>query len=325
MSAGGSTPLVSVVIEGYNEYLSYDDVDTWEGLMAQRFPLDQVEVILVGSAAQAARWEERYARSSPFLRVKTVAAEDPWYFMLKNQGVAEAAGDIVVLADADVVPDPDWLAAIVAGIEDGADVVAGLSLFRTERWGPDHAVMQVAASISWALLGTSARPRSDEVRFQSHNVGLRAAVARDHPFRTDLRHRVAGVFLPAALKAAGAKLRFQPEQQVAHSFDSGWWFRLHARFGYEVYLLRREHADWPHRWVRKTWILEPPLTGAWHGILDLKRWFVFGGLMGASWTRRVALLPLVLAMSAAARGTEMFGMYATMVAPARMKRFAASV
>ena len=320
-----SRPLVSVVIEGYNEYLSFEDIDTWAGLKAQRYPLGRVEVILVGSAVQAARWTERFADPSPFLRVKAIAVDDPWYFEMKNRGVEEATGDIIVLADADVVPDPGWLDAIVEGIERGADVVAGMSLFRTAGRGPEHPLMQVAASISWALLGISARPRSDEVYFQSHNVAFRASVARAHPFRTDIRHRVAGVFLPSALKAAGARLRFQPAQKVAHSFDPGWWFRLHARFGYEVYVLRRTHEDWPHRWVRRTWILEPPLTAGWHALLDWPRWFVFGGLMGASLPRRVALLPLLLAMSALARATEMAGMYATMVTPERMKRFAASV
>lgn len=325
MSVAGK-PIVSVVIEGYNEYLAFDDIDTWAGLEAQRYPLDRVEVILVGSAAQAARWSERFADEKRFLRVKSVAVDDPWYFEMKNRGVREATGDIVVLADADVVPDPGWLEAIVEGIEGGADVVAGMSLFRTATRGPDHALMQLAASISWAaLLGTSARPSSEDVNFQAHNVAFRASVARAHPFRTDIRHRVAGVFLPAELKSAGARLLFQPAQRVAHSFEPGWWFRLHARFGYEVYVLRRAHENWPHRWVRRTWILEPPLTAGWHALLDWPRWFAFGELMGASLPRRIALLPLLLAMSSLARVTEMAGMYATMVAPERMKRFAASV
>ena len=318
-------PVVSVVIEGYNEYLSFDDVDTWPGLEAQRYPLDRVEVILVGSAAQAERWSERFAGQTPFLRVKAVAVDDPWYFEMKNRGVREATGDIIVLADADVVPEPGWLEAIVAAIERGADVVAGMSLFRTPTRDSGDPFMQVAASISWALLGTSASPRSDDVKFQAHNVAFRASIARAHPFRTDIRHRMAGLFLPAELKAAGARLEFEPALKVAHSFDPWWWLRLHARFGYEVHRLRREHEDWPHRWVRRMWILEPPLTAGWHALLDWPRWFVFGRLMGASLARRVALLPLLLLMSGLARGTEMAGMYATMAAPERMKRFAASV
>ena len=318
-------PLVSVVIEGYNEYLAFEDVDTWAGLEAQSYPLDRVEVILVGSAVQAERWRERFVDPAPFLRVKAIAVDDPWYFEMKNRGTGEATGEIVVLADADVVPEPDWLSTIVAGIESGADVVAGLSLFRTPSLGSNHPLMQLAASISWALLGTSADPGSDDVYFQSHNVGFRADVIRAHPFRTDIRHRVAGVFLPAELKDAGARMRFQPAQKVAHSFDLRWWFKLHARFGYEVYRLRREHPDWPHRWVRRTWVLEPPLTAGWHVLLDVRRWFVFGRLMGAGFARRVALLPLLFVMSGLARATEMAGMYATMVAPERMKRFAASV
>ncbi|HEU4463548.1 MAG TPA: glycosyltransferase [Gemmatimonadota bacterium] len=319
-------PVVSVVIEGYNEYLSFGDIDTWSGLETQRYPLDRVEIILVGTAVQAERWSERFAGQTTFLRVKAVAVDDPWYFEMKNRGVREATGDVIVLADADVVPDPGWLEAIVEAIEEGADVVAGISLFRTPTRNSGDPFMQLAASISWApLLGTSPSPRSNDAYFQAHNVAFRAAVARAHPFRTDIRHRVAGVFLPAELKAAGARLRFQPAQKVSHSFDARWWLRLHARFGYEIHRLRREHEDWPHGWVRRTWILEPPLTAGWHALLDWPRWFVFGRLMGASLARRVALFPLLLFMSGVARGTEMVGMYATMVAPDRMKRFAASV
>jgi hypothetical protein len=322
----GADPLVSVVIEGYNEYLSYEDIDTWAGLEAQHFPLERVEVILVGSAAQVARWQERFADPSPFLRVSAIAVDDPWYFAMKNRGVQEAAGEIVVLADADIVPDPQWLSTIVEGIERGADVVAGMSLFRTEEWDSGHPLMQVAASISWGgFLCASTAAGGDQVTFQAHNVAFRASIARAHPFRTDIRHRVAGVFLPAELRAAGARLRFQPGQRVAHSFAPAWWFRLHARFGYELYLLRRAHEDWPHRWVARTWILEPPLTAGWHALLDWLCWFRFGRIMGATMTRRIALLPLVVVMSALARTVEMAGMYATMLAPERMKRFAASV
>jgi hypothetical protein len=318
-------PLVSVVIEGYNEYLAFEDLDTWPGLEAQTYPLDRVEVVLVGSAAQAARWNARFAGQTTFRRVEAIAVDDPWYFEMKNQGVRETSGEIVVLADADVVPEPGWLEAIVTGIEGGADVVAGVSLFRTNKLPSGHGLMQIAASISWALHGSSADPHSDDVYFQAHNVGFRGSVIRAHPFRTDIRHRVAGMFLPAELKEHGARLRFQPAQKVAHSFDPTWWFKLHARFGYEVYRLRREHPHWPHRWVQRTWILEPPLTAGWHALLDWPKWFVFGRLMGAGLARRVALLPALAVMSAFARGAEMAGMYATMVAPERMKRFAASV
>src|SRR5687768_16423725 len=97
---------------------------------------------------------------------------------MKNRGVREATGDIIVMADADVVPEPGWLEAIVEAIEAGADVVAGMSLFRTATRDPDDPFMQLAASISWALLGTSANPRSDDVHFQAHNVAFRAPIAR---------------------------------------------------------------------------------------------------------------------------------------------------
>lgn len=80
-------PLVSVVLDGYNETRSLGTAkNTMEALRRQDFPLDQVEVILVGSAAQINGWREIYSDGKPFLCVKTIAAEGAHYYELKNRG-----------------------------------------------------------------------------------------------------------------------------------------------------------------------------------------------------------------------------------------------
>ena len=321
-------PVISVVVEGYNESLTFEAVDVMEGLQKQRFSLDRVEVVLIGSAAQVARWREVYGAGSPFYRVEMVEAEGAYYFELKNKGASVASADIVALTDCDVYPEPSWLSTIVEGVEAGADVVTGVSLFRSRGGrGSDHPLLQVAASITWAPLlegrtnGGSMCARG----FQAHNVAFRSSILRSHPFRTDLHQKVAGVFLPAALHRSGIEIMLQPEQRVAHSITPGWWLRLHMRFGYELHLLRRQEESWPHRWVRKTWLLEPPLTASWHAAMDGSRWFSYGRLIGAGRARRWVLLPVVLGMSAVARSAEMIGMYGAILSPERMARFAASV
>ena len=54
---------------------------------------------------------------------------------------------------------------------------------------------------------------------------------------------------------------------------------------------------------------------AWHFLADLPRWFRYARLLGVGPIRRVTLFPAVVALSAAAHGTEMAGMYSTLLAP----------
>jgi glycosyltransferase involved in cell wall biosynthesis len=329
VSAG--RPRVSVVIEGYNESLDLGSADdTIAGLLQQDFPLDQVEVVLVGSPAQIAAWRARWGSSTAFFRVVAVAAEGAHYYALKNEGVRHASAEILALIDSDARPEPGWLTALVEAIEGGAEVSAGVTLFRGEHGlDPSHPLLQAAASISWGfVVPRSADPAAPPAGFLSHNVGFRAATFRRHAYRTDLGRTCAGSFLFEALRASGARIEFAPRQRVAHVFSLGWWvLRLHRRFGYEVLLLRRLDGTQKHGWLaRVPWMpwLEPPLTTVWHVALDAPRWLRFARAAGVPRGRRVVLLPLVLALSCLARGGEMLGMLQTIAAPEAMKRFAES-
>lgn len=325
----GTRPLVSVVVEGYNESLSLGTVaDTLDGLLKQDFPLNQVEVVLVGSNAQAEEWEKSLLKDYPFFSVKTVGAAGAHYYELKNQGAQATSGQIIALLDSDVRPESNWISSIVQAINNGADVAAGVTLFRSEHGlQPDHPLMQVAASISWGFVVGDVIDEKNVLPagFLSHNVAFRADVFRQHYYRTDLGRTCAGSFLYKELMESGAKILFQPNQRVAHTFSLRWWIlRLHRRFGYEVFLLRRLDETDPKRWVASLKIVEPLVTMGWHMLLDIPHWFKFSRLIGIPLWRRMMLLPVVTGMSACARGSEMIGMYRTMAAPQAMKRFAES-
>lgn len=318
-----SRPRVSVVIEGYNESRALGSADeVMTALLRQDFALGDVEVILVGSREQAAAWRARWGAGTPFARVLAVEADGAHYYALKNEGARHAQADVLAFLDSDACPEPGWLAALVASIERGADVSAGVTLFRGDDGRrPDDALLQVAAAISWGfVVPRQGGVESPPAGFLSHNVGFRAATFRRHAYRTDLGRTCAGSFLFADLRAAGARMVFEPRQRVAHVFSLGWWvLRLHRRFGHEVLLLRR----WDTAHTRLGW-LEPPLTALWHVALDVPQWWRFGRVAGIPLRRRVALLPLVLPMSVLARGGEMIGMVQTLAAPDAMKRFAES-
>jgi hypothetical protein len=316
-----ATPLVSVVVEGYNDTLDIGCLhDTLAALRAQSVQSQRVELILVGSQAQVEAWQAQ-AASLPFHAVRFVAASRAHYYDMKNLGARSATAPIVAFTDSDVAPGADWLAAILRGLEHGGDAVAGLTLFRG---GAPSAVREAAASISWGFVLPGGR--GDEAAgFLSHNLGVRSALFREGGYRSDLGRTCAGSFLYSRWRAAGVSVRFQPEQRVAHAFTLWWWLtRLHVRFGHEVHRLRRIHESQSHRWVRHLGVLEPIATWGWHVALDVPQWWRFGRLLGHGPTARLVRLPLVLALSVMARGAEAVGMAYSSLSPQSAARFAAA-
>lgn len=323
-------PVISVVIEGYNESRDLGTADeTINALKHQDFPLGQVEVILVGSLAQTQDWQKRYAEGTPFFAVKTIDFEGAHYYELKNGGAKIAAGEIIAFTDSDVRPKPTWLRAIADGIHNGADVVVGPSLFRQESgFSPDSPLMRVLASITWGwVVGKRWQGAyRTAVGFMDHNVALRAEAFRQHQYRTEFGRVIASPLLYRSLANAGLSVLMQPQQQATHHFSWSYWLiKLHFRYGYEVFHLRRLDPNYPNQWIRRTGILEPLITMLWHVLLDGPKWLRFSGLLQTNRLYRLALLPVVMIFSAIAHTSEMVGMYATLLAPDRMKQWAETV
>jgi glycosyltransferase involved in cell wall biosynthesis len=322
------TPAVSVIVEGYNAMSDIGSMDdTMSALRAQRFPLREVEIILVGSSAQASEWERRFSADADFHSVRAVGADGSKYYGFKNCGAEIARAPILAFTDSDAAPFPEWLATLVNGIRNGADVTAGISLFRDERSANSRSPwLLAAASISWGFVAGAARDGSPVAKaFLSHNVGVRAEVFERMRFRSDLGRTCAGTLLYTALVAEGARITLQPEQRVAHAFRPWWWVSsLHPRFGYELWLLWGLEGGSRQGWVRRLGVFAPPLAMGWHVLLDIPQWFRVARFLGMSALRRLALVPLLLTFSVAARGAEMVGMYGALFAPKKMARFAES-
>src|SRR5215212_197655 len=99
---GLTRPTVSIVMEGFNEAGGRGTaLEILAGLKAQRFPLQQVEIVLIGTAAQAAAWRELSTSPAPFAAIE-VAVDDgahrtdgAHYYWLKDQGARLATGEII--------------------------------------------------------------------------------------------------------------------------------------------------------------------------------------------------------------------------------------
>ena len=321
-------PTVSVVIEGFNESCSLGSTqDTLHALKQQDFPLDQVEVVLVGSSAQVENWKTLHSASTPFFAVKTVEAEGVSYPELKNSGARCAAGDVVAFTDSDVYPRTTWLTSLVESIRNGADVSVGPSLYKgSNGYGSDTALSQVLSSITWGwIVGKNTNGKSlQPAGFHAHNVAFRADAFRRHQFWTKLGRTCGSTLLYRTLTDGGATIVLQPKQQAVHYFSWGFFAKIHFRNGHHVFRLRRVDKGYPNQWIARTTIFEPLVTMGWHMLLDIPRWFRFSKLLDLNVSRRVTLLPLLMALSLGAHACEAAGMYATLLAHNAMNRWTES-
>lgn len=318
-------PVVSVVIEGYNESMSLGSAqDAVDALKKQNFPLDQVELIFVGNSAQADSAKKSNGGETPFFGVKSVAADGANYYELKNIGMNSASGEIIALVDSDAVPEPDWLPNLVEGVKSGADLTAGLSLFQSKYLKSDNFLMQIAASVTWGfVVGKVHGSPLLANGFLSHNAGLNAETFRRYPYRTDLGRTCAGNFFFNKIRDSGGRIILQPDQRTAHNFSFLWWLtRLHVRFGHEIFLLRRSDNNFRLPWLSKIPVIEPLVELFGRVITDVPRWLRFSALLKVSSWRRFSLIPIVIVFSFGARFSEAVGMYLTWIAPDRMRRFA---
>ncbi|MEY3555360.1 MAG: glycosyltransferase family 2 protein [Microcystis aeruginosa L111-01] len=325
-------PIISVVVEGYNQSRDLGTVnDTLQALKKQTFPLKQVEIILVGSSIQTQGWEKIYRNDSDFLSIKTLSYDDANYYELKNGGANLANGDIVAFTDSDVCPKPSWLSAIAQGIAQGADVVVGPSLFRQPNGlSSDSPLLMVLSSVTWGWPVGKGNIYKDNLLqaagFMDHNVAMKTVVFLKHQYRTEFGRIIASPLLYRSLANDGLNITYHSQQQACHFFSWKYWLiSLHFRYGYEVYNIRRLDPQYPNHWISKTGILEPLVTMIWHILLDIPRWFRFSRHLGQSFPYRLACLPLLPILSTLGRGAEMVGMYATMINPEKMKKWAENV
>lgn len=92
-----------------------------ESLAHQRFPLEDVEVIVVNNDER-----DLELTGETRLRVLVINELTPGSYAARNCGIQHATGEILAFTDADCVAHPDWLSRGVAAVRENPDtIVAG--------------------------------------------------------------------------------------------------------------------------------------------------------------------------------------------------------
>lgn len=167
----------------------------------------------IDRAAVAAVLDEALRGSDGALVVRLEAAPGRDYYGMKNHGAALASGDIVVLLDSDVIPEPVWLERLLGAFDDPAVQVVGGNTFIA----PDSLYTRAFAA-GWffpfqAEEGTVRRAK----RFFANNVAFDRRVLLSHPFEpVEGQSRGACARLAVRLLAQGIEPRLHQGAQVSH-------------------------------------------------------------------------------------------------------------
>jgi hypothetical protein len=113
----GEHPLVSVVVPTYNE--AGDIRRTLDALATQTYPAKEIIVVDDSTDATPRIVEEYTSQGVVLLRPPVHRGRCE----ARNVGIKAARGDIVVILNSDVFPEPDFLSRIVAHYQRGADYV----------------------------------------------------------------------------------------------------------------------------------------------------------------------------------------------------------
>lgn len=122
----GGLPRVSVVVAAYN--MKQTVGACLDSLLAQKYPKDQVELIVVdnvstdGTAGVLRAYEGR-------VRILHERKRGP--AAARNAGLAVAQGDLVAFIDADCIADDEWLRNIVQPLDDLSVGIAGGTIYAT--------------------------------------------------------------------------------------------------------------------------------------------------------------------------------------------------
>jgi glycosyltransferase involved in cell wall biosynthesis len=228
-----TAPLVSVIIETIttrydcaNGSLADDLAATLGALDRQTYPQDSIERIVVLDDEVAAVDGAELRRRYPSVSFLSSRASN--YFEAKNAGAAAAAGDFIALLDGDCEPAPDWLEMLLARFGPDVAAVAGRTRYVGNSWA---ARIFSVPDFAYVL----AENDGEASGFNINNLAFRREVLLAHPFDARISRNGGCYLLFHQLRAAGARILYEPCAVVAHGLDiKGLGFvRKHFDRGYD--------------------------------------------------------------------------------------------
>jgi hypothetical protein len=232
-------PDVSVVFETENDEPDHrirltDVMASW----LRQTALARVAEWIVVSSRTATPEEKALLARAP---ARWVERSGTRYFGLKNEGIRQARGRFIALADSDALPADDWLEIALEVLERSDPSVAILTGRTRYLPGPFSLEMAIAQ-----LPNQADRPH-DTTHFLAHNALLRTEVVRSLLFSGDAIRLGSDTHLAGQLIETGYRLRYDPSLRVTHNYGRHWneLYRHCVVIGY-AFGRFQEHIGRPH-------------------------------------------------------------------------------
>jgi hypothetical protein len=152
------------------------------------------------------------------LHWRLLPTHDSGYYKNKNLGAREAAGEILLFIDSDVIPEEGWLKQVLCGLADPAiRVMVGNAYIE-----PAGLVGKVFALTWFFPLRANDGPLQRADSLFANNLAMRRDAQRQYPF-PDLAGTSRGscLILAKQLCTAGVPIYLNPRARVAHPAPHG--------------------------------------------------------------------------------------------------------
>jgi glycosyltransferase involved in cell wall biosynthesis len=210
----------------------------------ERVPGLDVVVVDDGSL-DAAAVAEAVARSERARLVRWETPRGP--AAARNRGARETEAAVLLFTDDDCEPEPAWAAGLAGALEEGAQVVAGV----TTNGSPGDPLASASETILEYVQDRARSNGSSTLFAATNNVGCTAHVLAEVPFDESYRYGEDRDWC-ARLLAAGYTLTVESSAAVVHCQELRLSSFLEQQFGYGrgAYRFRRRSSSFPR--------LEPP-------------------------------------------------------------------
>ena len=233
--------------------------------------------------------------------LKVILAPVHTSYELKNAGARVAAGDLIVFLDADCVPQPGWLRALVTTMRRNPDAAATSGRTVYEEHG---LVARALTVLSRGFLDPGGNG-AGRTKFISNNNGcIRREVFLAHPLPTEGGPFAARV-QSEALRRKGGRMLFTPDAVVVHEFE-GWPMERDIRrnIGYATIRIRQMDPAMPFAWLARLGPVSIPLFFVARTIDSCWDCLRVGRRYGLRWFE----LPAAFAMAVVVHAMELGGM-----------------
>jgi len=196
-----------------------------DALIRQNYPADLLKIIVIddGSTDETPLILAEYAGNYPFMRVIRNAQDNAGKKAALHLGIQNSQGEILMFTDADCLPQPGWVSAMIQNFQPNTGIVVGFSPVLDPSNSYLGKVLQLD-SLASGIVAAGAIGNSSAITCTGRNLAYRRVVYDQVNGFQKIAGSVSGdddLFLQLAHKETDWKIQFALEEEsIVPSYQS---------------------------------------------------------------------------------------------------------